>query len=65
MKARLLKKARKMIKLYKRNSFFYVDIRKEYGNNRFDTLEEALEYRRYRILDYARCEFGFKPKQEL
>ncbi len=63
MKTKLLKKARRKVKLYKRNGLYYVD-----NGNYVSTgvkKEDALRYYRVWIIRTARTIFGFKPKSRL
>lgn len=63
MKAKLLKKVRRRVKLFKRNSIYIVkgpELRSE-----FKYENEALRYYRSSILYEAKYIFGFKPKKRL
>tara|TARA_R110002167_G_C12587038_1_gene643881 strand:- start:785 stop:985 length:201 start_codon:yes stop_codon:yes gene_type:complete len=62
MKTKLLKKARRKVKFYKRNGLYYVDS----GNYMPDgmTKERALDYYRVWVIKTAKDIFGFKPKSQ-
>ena len=63
MKAKLLKKARRKIKMYKRNNTYYVDT--GFLVSEFSVKENALAYYRRWVVYRAEEMFGFKPKNRL
>lgn len=63
MKTKLLRKAKKEIKIYKRNKKFYVvygSIEMEHSN-----IESARRNYRNRVISRANEIFGFKPKSKI
>ena len=63
MKAKLLRKVRKKIKLYERNGLYCVDT--DYCMRYEMNKQEALDYRRYWVIQTARDIFGFKHKHRV
>lgn len=63
MKAKLLRRVKKKIKLYKRNSLYLVDIGSLVSVHH--DKESAYEYYRFWIIKEAVDYFGNKPKKRL
>lgn len=61
MKAKLLRKSRKKVKLYKRNETFIVHINGDYAAD-FDDKNQAYDYYRTWVIRIAYDYFGMKPK---
>jgi hypothetical protein len=64
MKVKLLKKVRKIVKLYKRNGLYYVETG-NYLDDQGKSKREAINYYRVWILKRARDIFKFQPKSQL
>ena len=64
MKTRLLRKARKKVKLHERNGVYYI---KANGNHYHEcnSKRKALMHYRYWVLKNAKDIFGFRPKSQL
>ena len=63
MKIKLLKKAKKNLRLYERNGFYYVDTKYHISDGM--TKKKALEYYRFWVIRIAKDIFGFKPKNRI
>lgn len=63
MKVKLLKKARRKCKVYKRGSVYYVLHNGLLNEYKFEN--NALCYYRIWVIRYAKEIFGFKPKERI
>jgi hypothetical protein len=59
MKTRLLRKARKKVKLHERNGVYYINY------HECNSKRKALMHYRYWVLKNAKDIFGFRPKSQL
>jgi len=67
MKARLLKKVRRRVHLYKRNKKFYVKTASAWFNYtaKFENKKDARSYYVGAIIGEAKEIFGFRPKSKI